>query len=662
MGPVVTPTPLSISSPFTDHLVLQQGRPHPIWGRAPAGAAIELRVFGDGGEVAHAETTATADGRWRVNCPELPAGGPYELLISGGGECRLRDVLVGEVWLASGQSNMEWPLARSEGADDEIEAADGAPIRMLKVGNRVSDEPLEELAGEWRVASRANLPEFSAVGWFFARELQRHLGVPVGIIDSSWGGTPIEAWLSRQALAPVCPNLDEQLAELAEQRARLDELRTDYQREVDTWQQSKLPADLGNQGETWRWHEARFDDRAWAEMSLPGMWQSQGLRYNGVVWFRRRVRIPEAWRGRELTLSLGAIDDFDHTYVGGRLVGSHPAGTPEAFQIPRRYRVAPELTQEGELVIAVRVFDHFGEGGFAGPRSSMALSLEGSDASPVSLTGAWRYAVEREIPLVPVTVFESYPPAPLALALQYAPTQLHSGMIAPLAGYGVHGAIWYQGESNVGRAALYRDQLVALVRDWRRLWPEASFPVYWVQLAAHRSGEGWPLLREAQDEARSEPNTGLVTAIDVGDPDNIHPTNKRAVGERLARLALAEACGVPNIAAHGPELQSVRYEGPRARVAWRHAEGLTSRDDRTSLLGFELAGPDGAFVAARATFAPPADPAGGRSGSPPEVWVEAPGVLEARAVRYAFRDYLELNLVNGAGLPALPFRTDTDPA
>jgi len=628
-----------LASLFTDHAVLQAGLPCPVWGWDAPGRALTLRL----GDLV-ASTHAGADGRFRFELPPSPPGGPHRLTIEGSSHVVLEDVWFGEVWLASGQSNMEWKVAASRDADAEAASARWPLIRSFKVEPRPSLTPEAECGGQWVVCDPDAVNDFSAVGYYFARDVHRAREVPVGIIDSTWGGTCIEAWTSLEALAGVLPDLPEQQARLSAELGELPRLRVEYERAVDAWQRGHLPADTGNRGLERGWAKPGFDDAGWRSLTLPTFWQAHGMAFNGVVWFRRAVDVPSAWAGQELRLSLGAIDDFDDTYFDGAAVGRTPPGTLDSHRLPRRYSISAERASAGRHVIAVRVFDHFGAGGFAGPSGQMFLECP-ARGERLPLAGPWRVEVEREIPLVPMNVFQSFPPAPLALAQQHAPAALYHGMIAPLIPYAIRGALWYQGESNVDRHASYRAQQVALIRDLRTRWGQGQFPFYYVQLANFTATPTWPLLREAQAEAGTEPETGMVVSLDIGDPNDIHPTNKQEVGRRLALLARARTYGERSLAHEGPRLERIRVEGARVRVRFAQAEGLGTSDGEPPR-GFSLAGPDGRHHPASAQI------------EASEVLLESPAVREPRAVRYAFVDTLDANLENASGLPAAPFRTD----
>lgn len=635
---------LRLGLPFSDHLVLQRNRPNALWGWDLPDQALTLRLEGTPTPV-RVSTRADANGAFTLRCPPLPAGGPYRLLVEGSSTVTLEDVLVGEVWLASGQSNMEWKVATSANAEQEIEAGDHPAIRVLTVAKRAAWEPQPLGQGEWERVTPDRVGSLSAIGYFFARELHRHLNLPIGIIDATWGGTPIAAWMSPTALRAVDPGFEAEVARLRAELARLPELEAAYAETLRQWERRSLPPDPPNTADERGWASPELDDTDWELMRVPGCWQDQGLRCNGVVWFRRAIEIPPDWTGRPLRLGLGAIDDFDHTYFDGVLVGAHPAGTPNAFQTPRHYTIPGHLVRGGRSVIAVRVFDHFGEGGFLGPSRAMSLAPVDTPEAARSLAGVWRRFAEHPIPLVPAAVWSTYPPPPPLLTPHYLPASLHHGMLAPLLPYGLRGVIWYQGESDVVRHASYLQRQIALIRDLRVHFAQGQLPFLLVELAGYRAGPGWPFLREAQQQATVEPGVALATARDLGDPDNIHPRNKQEVARRLALLARARVYGEADLVDAGPTLERYAMEGGRARVWFRSASPLRSRCS-DALRGFELAGIDGVYHPAAASLE-------GES-----VTLSTPAVPAPVSIRYAWTDTGEADLENEAGLPALSFRTD----
>jgi sialate O-acetylesterase len=633
---------LVLGSPFADHMVLPRDRSTPFWGWDVPGLSVAVVLEGPSGQgIFEGECIADAAGAFSCMLPALVPPGPYRLRVRGSETVVLEDVLAGDVWLASGQSNMEWTVAQAADAERELAAARYPRIRVLYVDRKPASEPAATVGCRWFEVTPKTAAGITAVGYFFARELHRELDVPIGIIDAAWGGTRIEAWASAEALTCVMP--------FEEEKARYDPPLEAIARAVEEraerlrrWEAENLPADPENEGEAWGYAGPELDDAAWRTLQVPGMWQRAGLAFNGVVWFRKWFELPRELAGEELLLSLGRIDDFDHTYLNGVLVGSHPKGTEQACLIPRRYPVPAGVLHEGMNLLAVRVFDHVGEGGFAGPSSALYLERPGRPDGRVPLAGEYRIGVEREVPLVPLSVFRTYPLLPPELEPQNAPAALHNGMLAPLAPFAIRGVIFYQGETNTWAPAHYATRFRAFLRDLRARF--GQLPVYFVELAGYRENDGWPLIREAQADALVEPDTGMASAIDLGERDDIHPGNKLEVGRRLARLALARTYARNDVVDSGPVMSGVTLGGAESRVEFTSAEGLRTSDGAAPR-AFEIAGPDGVFVPAHARLE-------GRS-----VIVSNERVRAAAAVRYAFADYADVNLVNEVGLPARPFRT-----
>lgn len=638
---------LKLAFPFSQGCVLQRDQVNPIWGFDAPSALVRLSVEGPS-ESWSAQTHCDPEGKFSVLCPELPAGGPYRITLAGSTTQVIEDVLCGEVWLASGQSNMEWPVGASADADREIEEANDPHLRVLKIERQASFQPQETAEGVWLPTDPDTVSAFTAVGYSFARELRARLGVPVGIIDATWGGTPIAAWMSPSALRSVDPSIDEEMETLRGALDQEPELRAEYQKTLTDWERGSFPADPPQTGVEKGYHRAEFDDSQWQRLRLPTFWQHHGMSFNGVVWFRLTVDVPGDWSGKDLVLSLGAIDDFDHTFFNGQLVGAHPSGTPEAFQIPRRYVIPSSLVRPGQNTIAVRVFDQFGQGGFAGPARAMRLFPSGDQDVALSLQGAWRCFAEHPIPLVPASVWANYPTPPLLLTPQYIPGSLHRGMLYPVAPYGVRGFLWYQGESdseNYERYAAYQN---ALVDDLRKNFGGEMLPFFFVELAGYRGGSSWAPFRDAQQSAAKKPGTALVTARDIGEPDDIHPRNKREVGRRLSLLARALVYG-DDIEAFSPIVEMVKRQAEEVNVVFASRSDLRSRS-RVGPVGFELAGVDDVFYPASAEIT-------GKS-----VRLLSPEVPQPRRVRYAYTDTGEGDLENEAGLPALSFNWNIDGA
>ncbi|HST51706.1 MAG TPA: sialate O-acetylesterase [Pyrinomonadaceae bacterium] len=634
-----------VPSLIGDHMVLQQGRKVRLWGTAEPGERVSITFNGS-----TARVVADERGRWQIFVGPFKTGGPFEMTVAGKNTLTFRDVLVGEVWVCSGQSNMEWPLTNAQDGARDVAQADYHEIHLFTVTKKTSAAPLEDVEGHWVVARPETVPQFSAVGYFFGRELYRRLKVPVGLIHTSWGGTPAEAWTSRDALASeptLKPMLDRFDAELKD----LPRLQGEYERARVDWERQYVTQDPGNRGEAMGYADPAHEFADWKRMRVPQAWESAGLDVDGAVWFRREVNVPEAWAGRDLSLSLGAIDDFDTTYFDGVRVGSTGEETMNSWTVPRHYRVPGSLVRAGRNVVAVRVFDRVGGGGFVGGEMWLApVGVAKTEAMP--LDGDWYYKEEFTVPSRQID-YSRQPQAP-GPANQNNPTVLYNAMIAPLLPYAIRGAIWYQGEANAGRAYQYRTLFPMMIRDWRSRWGEGDFPFYFVQLANWKArptdsiDSEWAELREAQlMTLRSVPHTGMAVTIDIGNPDNIHPRDKLDVGLRLARWALADTYG-QKTEESGPLYESYKVEGDRVRVRFKHAEGLKTRDG-SPLVGFFVAGSDRKFFPAEAR-------ADGNA-----VVVRSRDVPHPVAVRYAWADNPAGNIYNADGLPASPFRTDDWP-
>jgi len=640
---------LILCSLFSDHSVLQRGHENPIWGQDIPAQVVTLTVEGTPAQqFAPVKVVTDNKGNWKLFCPELPVGGPYRLHLAGSTERVVDDVMVGDVWIASGQSNMEFPLSRALNAGQEISQAKYAQIRFAKITRTTATEPAASVSTSWETCEPQSAGHFSAVAYFFAREVFERTRVPIGIIDSTWGGTPVEAWTSREGLRPVMPGIDNVLERIAANGPEIRKIRAEYEAKNLAWQRQAFPQDTENKGEAAGWAKPGWDDHGWRSIQAPNTVQSQGLKANGVFWFRRNVELPAAWAGQDLELNLGAVDDFDTTYFNGEQVGATGPETPNAYQLARHYRVPSRLVHPGANTIAIRVFDHFGDGGLLGPAAELSVHPLGNRAEALALAGAWLWTIETQFPLVPASVYATSPAVPPELAGESSPATLYNGMIAPLIPYGIRGFIWYQGEANVQNASVYRDRFTALIRDWRGRWGQGTLPFYFVQLAGFRETPGWPYLREAQSATRAEAATGLAVALDVGNPDDIHPTNKQAVGHRLALLALANSYRINGVVDRGPQMNAVTIEGRRVRIHWANAEGLHTRDGKPAT-GFAVAGKDGVYHAAEATI------------EAADVTIYSAEVPEPKNVRYGWADTIEVNLENHASLPAEPFRTDNEP-
>ena len=632
---------LRLPALFTDHAVLQRRQPLPLWGWATPGERITATLAGQRHEI-----DADAQGAFRLTFSPLEAGGPHELVVRGtrSGEVTVRDLLVGEVWICSGQSNMDWQCVQGGFAPDEI-AHEVPRMRLFKVPNNTSVQPLTEVKAAWTNAEPGYLASFSAVGFAFGRELLKHVDVPIGLIHTAWGGTLAEAWTSLPALdaEPITKPIVDRWR--VQPKGSVSRDSAEGKALQAAWEKEAYHQDPGISAAASAWMAADLDESAWKAMDLPRTWESTGLDIDGAVWFRKAFEVPAAFAGKDLVLKLGAIDDFDTTWVNGVKVGGLGKETPNVHATHRIYPIPAAQVKAGRNVVAVRVFDHFGQGGiYTGP-----LRVETATGQLVAdLAGDWAFRVELE--LAPK---RSVPPSPFSDPQHY-PAHLFNAMIAPLVPYAFQGAIWYQGESNAGRAEQYRTLLPTMISDWRAQW-NRDFPFLIVQLNAWQNkqtapGEcAWAELRDAQSHvAATLPQTWRCVGIDTGEQQDIHPKNKPLIGWRLALLARRHVYGETDLLADSPVYAAHAVSGKTVKVRFANAQGLTALGG-SPFPGFAIAGADRTWHWAVAV----------QEGD--TVSLTSPQVPAPVAVRYGWSDFPEVRLVNAAGLPADCFRTDDWP-
>lgn len=626
---------LRLPALFSDHLVLQRETRAPIWGWAAPGA--EVKVSASWAAAAEVSGRADGTGRWEVALATPAAGGPYEIYVDDGARrAVVHDVLVGEVWLAGGQSNMEWTLGPGvgtgvEGWQEAVAAAEDPLLRTFDVPNTVAPGPLDDCRASWVACTPASAPAFSAVAFFFARRLRTELGVPVGILRADWGGTRAEAWTSAAGLKAF-PEYADTLARLAVYAHDPGVVQVEAKKMRERWL-AELDARDPLSGARAR----DYDDDAWATAELPQVWEQHGLPdFDGLLWYRRTVDVPAAWAGRELVIELGPIDDRDTTYWNGERVGGYEE--EDRWTEPRLHRVPAALVRAGKNAIAVRVIDTGGAGGFAGSAADLRLTC-GSESQP--LAGPWRYHASLDIGTL------GWPPGPNLMTHQ--PSVLWNGMVAPLVPSAVRGVIFYQGEANRNRADQYATLFPNLIADWRRHFRSPELTFYFVQIApyAYEDDHGeTSRLRDAQRRTLSVPGTGMAVTMDVGDPADIHPAKKREVGERLALWALAKSYG-RDLECSGPLYRALELAGAQARVHFDHAGGLTSRGEPVRHV--TVAGDDHVFHPATARI------------EGETLVVTSPDVPAPRAVRFGWGTADLTNLWNASGLPCPCFRTDDWP-
>ncbi len=619
---------------FSDNMVLQRKTDAPIWGKASPGKQVKVVTSWNKKEY---KTEVTSDGSWKIKVQTPAAGGPYSISISDGKEIKLNNVMIGEVWICSGQSNMEMPLAgwgQVNNFKEEIAAANYPQIRLLHVNKATSNQPESDLKvrdGGWQVCSPETVGLFSSVAYFFGRDLNQNLHVPIGLISTSWGGTIAEAWTSGESLENM-PAFKDAVKKV---KTAPNETQAEYEAKLKAWDIQLIQNDEGYKDNNPVWTDVNVDDSDWKKMSVPSIWEDRGLNgFDGVVWFRYTLDIPANFQGQDLELGLGTIDDWDITYFNGKQIGaSNNRSTPRVYTIPG------DMVKTGKAVITVKVTDTGGNGGFYG-ENAMYLSKINNQQETISLVGDWKYKTTVD--------FATSPRRPKSPNDPNRATVLYNAMLHPIIPYAIRGAIWYQGEANANRAAQYGELLPLLIRDWRKQW-NSDFPFYFVQLANFRAMKPepteseWAELRESQLKTLNLENTGMAVTIDIGDAKDIHPKNKQDVGLRLALAARANTYG-QKIAYSGPIYKGYKIEQNKIRIYFDHTNGGLKTKDNQALKGFAIAGSDHRFYWADAVI----------EGN--EVVVSCPQVEFPVLVRYGWANNPDCNLYNGAGLPASPFR------
>jgi sialate O-acetylesterase len=623
---------VKLAALFGDHLVLQRNARVHLWGSAAPGELILVRPSWYERDAA---VSAGPDGRFLVALATPQAGGPHTIRLEGQNTVLLSDVLIGEVWLASGQSNMEMGVGCPgpgytgvENWEQELKDADRPRIRCFTVDNQLASLPLEDVRGRWRVADAVNVPSFSAVAWFFAKRLERELDVPIGVVCADWGGTPAQAWMSASSLAgferfseelAACAEIEPDPASRARQRAEAAELFAQKVAAVDSLSANRAQM-------------PRFDDSAWELSEQPATWSGELADFDGAVWLRRSVELPADWQAQALELGLGPIDDDDTTWWNGTQVGA----TRGAGNL-RTYRIAPELVVGTRALIAVRVIDTGGDGGLRGDPAQLYIGRRDT-REKISLSGTWRRARGASLAQLPANPGDYEPNS-------HSPSVLFNGMIAPLLKNTFAGVLWYQGESNIAFAQEYEPLFQALIGDWRAKF-QRELPFYFVQIApfGYRGDTvNTAQLRASQAAALSLPHTGMVVTLDIGDPLDIHPKKKQEVGWRLASFALRDLYGRKEEICEAPRLSKASAD---AGVVQLEFVGVEPVED-CGPSAFELAGEDGKFVAALQTVR-------GRA-----VELVAEGIAVPAQLRYAWSAAPTASLRGAqSGLPVAPFLVD----
>lgn len=609
---------------FSDGMVLQRNKPIPVWGWADANEKIEVRFNKQTKTI-----TADSNGKWMVKLDSEKAGGPFELSITGKNKIVIKDVLVGEVWICSGQSNMEFQVYKTMNAKAEIEDSNYPMIRHFGVAQDLSGSPKEDLkAGKWAVSNKENVCDFTAVGYYFAKRIYAELKIPIGIINTSWGGTCVETWTSREAFENSS-EFKEMIAEVSQ--VDMDAIFETYKKSVlDNLKKAQgFEVTMTNENQ---FGAMDFQDTHWPEIKLPSLWETQQIgNIDGIVWMRKTIVLSAEQAQKEAVLHLSKVDDEDVTYINGVQVG-----TKNIWDTKRIYKIPAGVLKAGPNVIAVRIVDYSGGGGIYGDPADLKIDFKDSN---VSLEGLWKFnVVQVKISISP----NSYP------------SLLYNAMVNPLIPYAFQGVLWYQGEANVGRAKQYQKAFPLMISDWRTKWNQGDFPFYFVQLATFdeyggnsKKGSKWAELREAQTQTLKLSNTGMAVTTDIGNAKDIHPTNKQDVGKRLAAIALNNIYGKKQVFS-GPMYKSQEMKGNQIILTFDNlGSGLTSLDSNGILKGFEIAGADKVFHSANAII------------KNNKVIVSSENVLNPVAVHYGWADDdTEINLFNKEEFPASPFRTD----
>jgi sialate O-acetylesterase len=606
---------------FTDNMVLQRDKPLKIWGEALKGETVTISFNGQ-----KVSAKAGKDGQWLVNLKAMNYGGPYDMSLSAkSGSITLKNILIGDVWICSGQSNMEWIIKNTNNAEKEIAESNYPKIRLYTVKKDLSFTPQKDLAGgEWLECNSTNIPDFSAVAYFFGRKLNKDLDVPVGLINSSWGGTNIQTWISWDVMSQK-----EQY-----KNADLKKLEADL-KEASLRQEQFQLAMQHDKGVEEKWYKPETSLDGWKKINLPELWEKTEIgNVDGIIWFRKEFDIPESAGIGNSILSLGPIDDMDSTFVNGKF-----AGSLNEYNANRIYKIEASVLKPGKNVIVIKVKDTGGGGGIYGEPAQLFIEVGGKK---ITLAGEWIYKAS-----VTNASFGIKDAGPNSF-----PSQLFNAMIHPIVQYAIKGAIWYQGESNAGEAYNYRTLFPELINNWRSKWND-NISFFWVQLANFMkpvsipSQSEWAELREAQSMTLSLPQTGQAVIIDIGEANDIHPRNKQDVGYRLALAAEKTAYG-KDIVYSGPVYQSMQVDGNKIILSFSNTgSGLWAKDKYGYLKSFAIAGEDQKFVWAKAMI------------DGDKVVVFSNEIAHPVAVRYAWGDNPDdADLYNKEGLPASPFRTD----
>ena len=641
MLPVLVQANIKLPLLLSNGMVLQRDTKLIIWGWASPGEKVQVRI-----NKKTVSTVTDSDGNWKVSLPPMKAGGPYTMMVKGNNTVTINDILVGDVWFCSGQSNMVLNMERvKEKYPEDIAGANFPEIRnfFIPTASDVISSHKELPGGKWISASPENVLGFGAATFFFARSIFREYKVPIGIINSSVGGTPIESWTSEEGLKEF-PELKSRVEKLRD-TAYLNPILRSNKRRSDAGQNppaNSRSMDKGMSGPI-PWYDIKYVAEGWHKYWLPGYWDDQGVKgLNGIVWFRKEIIVPESMTGKPAKLILGRIVDADNVYLNGVSSGSIAYQYP-----PRRYNLPAGLLKPGKNIIVIRVTNNTGKGGFVPDKPYYLIA--GKDS--IDLRGEWFYKIGQVFR--PVS-FGSVTGSPV-ISMQNEPTGLYNTMVAPSINYSIKGFLWYQGEANTSKPKQYQQLLPALITDWRNKWHQGTLPFLFVQLPNFMevqylpSESQWAELRFCQLKSLTVPNTAMAVTIDAGEWNDIHPLEKKVVGERLALAARKLAYGDNKIVCSGPVYKSSFKEADSIKIEFDHiGSGLLVKSGG-DLYYFAIAGADRKFVWAEARI----------QNNHVVVWSNE--IKNPEYVRYAWADNPEgANLYNLEGLPASPFEAIPD--
>ncbi|MFC4212323.1 sialate O-acetylesterase [Pedobacter lithocola] len=622
---------IKLPSLVGNNMVLQREKPIKIWGYGTPGEKIVVLFAGK-----EFKATTASLGKWKITMPKMKAGGPYQMVLNGENKIILSNILIGDVWLCSGQSNMEFNLQDVLNADREVMDANFPEIRLYNVDKQISLSEQENTKGSWNLCTSNNAKYFSAVGYFFGRRINQDLKVPIGLINASWGGTVIESWISKEGLID-----EETFGKKAQEVAKFDTAAYNLKQRLlnNQWLKNFNLQDEGFKSGSYIWADANSSD--WNNISMPNGWEFTGKpdlsEMDGIVWFKKEIELNAQDLKNNAILNLGVILNADKTFFNGVLIGK----TDDAWGKVRSYNIPKKLLKIGKNIITVRIENYGGDGGFSKKADQFYIN---TNEITTTLAGEWKYKIGYKL--------TTYNRPEKQINPNTLPTLMYNNMISPIVNLSIKGVLWYQGESNWDRGYQYRELFPRMISDWRTKFEDQDLPVLFVQLANYHKKNDNPTdsylaeVREAQDLTQKVKNTGMVTAIDVGDAANIHPKNKQEVGRRLALLAEKQVYNL-DVDSLSSAYEGFKINDKLIQLKFKNVyDGLKSKSGVPG--NFQICGANRVWYWANAEIA-----------SKNTINVSSEDVQKPIAVRYAWEDNpAEANIINSKGLPLFPFRTD----